>query len=107
MGYLSELTGSGAAKRRAEAAADEQAASIKASSEQAAKATRESAAQAARSQEAAAARSAAEGAASDALAVPLENPDIQIGGPVDESVSKQARKRRQTFGVGASSGVNI
>lgn len=91
-------------------AAEKQAEAIRASSERAAKAATETAAQTARQQEQAAARNAAEGAAADALNKPLENADVQIGGPVNtgQSSSAASRKRRQTFGVGSSgSGVQI
>lgn len=91
-------------------AAEQQAEAIRVSSERAAKAATEAAAQTAHQQEQAAARNAAEGAAADALNKPLENADVQIGGPVNtgQSSSAASRKRRQTFGVGSSgSGVQI
>jgi hypothetical protein len=48
------------------------------------------------------------GAATDALTVPLENPDIQLSATPDASAAATARKRRQTFGTGTSgTGVNI
>jgi hypothetical protein len=102
------LTGATAAANQVRDAADIQAAAVRQSAADAAKQAQEAAAQTARMQEQTAARSAAQGAAADALAVPLENADVQIGPNPIESVSATARKRRQTFGIGsASAGVSI
>lgn len=108
--WVGELTGANAAADAAERAAEDQSNAIRSSADRAAKNAAESAAQTARQQEQAAARNAAEGAAADALNKPLENADVQIGGPVNtgQSSSAASRKRRQTFGVGSSgSGVQI
>ena len=107
MGFIRKVTGQQAQMDAAQRAADQQAASLKASSEQAAKVARDSAQQAATAQAAAAARNAAVGAASDALEVPLDNPDVQLSGPAPVSAGETARKRKATFGVGANTGVNI
>lgn len=97
-------------ERDARAAVERQAEAVRKSAQQAAKQAQEAVAQSTRQQEQAAARNAAEGAAADALNKPLENADVQIGGPVNtgQSSSAASRKRRQTFGVGSSgSGVQI
>ena len=107
MGFIRKVTGQQAAIDAQQRAAEQQAAAVKASSEAAAKAARDSAAQAATSQAAAAARNAAVGAASDSLALPMENPDIQISGPVPASAGETTRKRKAAFGVGVDTGVNI
>ena len=112
MGFVSKvvgkLTGADKAAKATEQAARVQAEAIQQSSAAASKAARESAAHATRLQEDAAARNAAAGAAADALSVPLENPDIQLGGVSTDSSSATSRKRRQVFGVGsAGAGVNI
>lgn len=107
MGFVRKITGQQAQMDAAQRAADQQAAAIKASSEQAARASRDAAQQAAQAQAAAAARNAAVGAASDALEVPLDNPDVQLAGPVPVSAGEATRKRKATFGVGVNTGVNI
>lgn len=107
MGFVRKITGQQASIDAQQRAADMQAAAIKASSEQAAKAARDSATQATASQAAAAARNAAVGAASDSLATPMDNPDIQLGGPAPLAAGQTTRKRKAAFGVGMDSGVNI
>lgn len=102
--------GSGKKQARAiEAAANQQAEATRQSAEAASRAARESAAQAQRQIEQNAARNAAVGVASEALAVPLENADVQLEATnAGASVAGTARKRRASFGLGtASSGVNI
>lgn len=92
----------------AEAEARRQADAMRASAEKAAAAAQAAARQTAVQQEQAAARNAAEGRAKDATSKPMESADVQVSGPsTGESASAVARKRRQTFGVGSSSGVNI
>ena len=112
MGFLKQaaakLTGADVAGDAAERGAMEQANATREAAARAAASAQEAAAQTGRQQEANAARAAAEGAASDALAKPVENPDVQLAPSSGESVSAQAKKRRQTFGVGsAGTGVNI
>lgn len=112
MGFVrqaaAKLTGADIQADAMERSANAQADAVKASAEQSAKTAQESAAQAARLQESAAARNAAQGAASDALNKPLDNPDVQLAGPQEQSAAGTARKRRGSFGIGTSgTGVNI
>lgn len=97
------------AREEARRGADQQAAAVRQAGEAAAKQAQEAAAQAGRQQELNSARNAAEGAAKDALSKPVENADVQLSGVTDPSSSANAsaRKRRQTFGIGSNSGVNI
>lgn len=108
LNYVTEpLTGAKAAAKAQQQAAEVQAAAIRASSEAASRAAQESAAQAATAQAGIAARNAAVGAASDALATPLDAPDIQLSPTATESAGTSARKRRAQFGIGVNTGVNI
>ena len=104
-----KITGADVAADQMARAADAQANASRAAAQLASKNTQEAAAQSARQQEQGAARAAAQGAAADAQAKPLQEADVQLAaGPVGGSVSANARKRRQTFGIGsAGSGVNI
>lgn len=104
---IGKVTGADVAADISARSAQDQADAIRQSSERAAKAAQESAAQTARQQEQAAARSAAQAAAADLLNKPMQNADVQLGGVNQDSVSATQRKRRQTFGIGSSSGVNI
>lgn len=106
--WTSKLMGTDVAADIAERQGEEQAATTRKAAESAARNAQEAAAQSVRMIEQQAARSAAEGAAADALSKPLEVADVALGGvDTGQSVSAAARKRRQTFGVGSSSGVNI
>lgn len=75
----------------------------------AAKSEREAAAQSARQQELAAQREAAQRAAEDAEGTKSgEKAEVNLGADEEGTVRAQARKRRQTFGLGSSgTGVNI
>lgn len=113
MGFVSKvvgsITGANKAAKAQEEAARVQAEAIRASAATAASSAREAAAQSARQQEAIASRNAAEGAANDALSQPLEVADVQLEavGGISSSAAANAKKRRQSFGIGSSSGVNI
>ena len=106
---VGSLTGANQRARATERAAAQQAAATRQAAAQAAQAARESAAQVARQQEAVAARAAAEGAAADALSRPVEEADVNVAPPTaGGSVSANARRRRQVFGLGSGGvGVNI
>lgn len=112
MGFIKkvvgEVTGANAAADQAERSAYDQAAATRAAAESSAKAAQEAAAQSARQQEATVARMAANAAAADAVNTPLDNPDVQLTLPQTTSAAATSRKKRATFGIGASNtGVNI
>lgn len=110
MGFVkqiaSKLTGADLVADATERAAVDQAEATRTASESAAKATREAAAQAARSQEDTATRNAAlaKAAADDK---PLENAEVNLDEKAKTSAIGNARKKRQSFGIGAGTGVNI
>lgn len=107
--WVAKTTGADQAADATERGAEQQAQAIRDSATKAAQQAQEAAAQTARAQEASAARNAAEGAAADAMARPMENPDVQIGVATGgQSAAGTARRRRAQFGMGGgNSGVNI
>lgn len=112
MGFIrqtaAKLTGADIQADAADRGATAQADATRQAAEASSKAAQESAAQSARLQEQAAARNAAQGAAADAINTPLDNPDVQLSGPQDQSAAATTRKRRSAFGVSsAGTGVNI
>lgn len=111
MGFIrqsvAKLTGADVQADIATRQADEQAQAVRAASEAAAKATQEQAAQAAKLQEAATARAVAQAAAADKAETPIQSPDVQLTPNVGSAIGN-ARKKRQSFGIGAGgTGVNI
>lgn len=104
--WIAKLTGDDKTQDAQNRAAENQATATAAAAERTAKATREAAAQATRQMELAAARSQAEMAAQEVATKPTENADVLLDAP-GASSPIAARKRKSTFGVGYSAGVNI
>lgn len=104
---VGSLTGANQAAKATENAARVQADATRAAAEQSAQAARDAAAQAAQQQSLTAARNAALTSAAEQTNKPLENPEVLLDAPADTSSAATARKRRATFGVGTSGGVNI
>lgn len=104
--WIAKLTGDDKVQDSQNRAAENQAEATRVAAEKTAKATREAAAQATRQMELAASRNRAEMAAQEQAAKPMENADVLLT-PGGAASPTAARKRKSSFGVGYSAGVNI
>lgn len=108
MGFIkqaaSKLTGADIEADALQRGADEQANATRQAAESASKAAKEAAQQTATQQRESVARQAALSAAAEATGVAPETPTVNVA---DTVPSGAAKRRRQKFGIGSSSGVNI